>query len=137
MTKERLRNYLELKKEREQLRQQMEAIEAALYSPKGQKLTGMPAAPSHGNAMEDMAAKHLELIDRYRTKMLELAEEQLVIEKAIEALEPTARMLLRYRYIDGLPWEEVCVRMSYSWRQTHRLHSQALEALKEQEEKTA
>ena len=55
-------------------------------------------------------------------------------EKAIEALEPTARMLLRFRYIDGLPWEEVCVRMNYSWRQTHRMHSKALEALKEGEE---
>lgn len=137
MTKERLRNYLELKKEREQLQQQLETIEAALYSPKGQRLTGMPSAPSHGNAVEDMAAKHLELMDRYRAKMTELAEEQLVIEKAIEALEPTARMLLRFRYIDGLPWEEVCVRMNYSWRQTHRMHSRALEALKEQEEKTA
>ena len=137
MTKERLRNYLDLKEEQAQLQQQIEAIEAALYSPKGQRLTGMPSAPSHGNAVEEMVAKHLQLMDRYRSKMTELAEEQLVIEKAIEALEPTARMLLRYRYIDGLAWEEVCVRMNYSWRQTHRLHSKALDALKEQEEKTA
>lgn len=137
MTKERLRGYLDLKNEHAQLRQQLEAIEAALYSPKAQRLTGMPAAPSHGNAMEDMAARHLELMDRYRAKMLELAEEQLAIEKAIEALEPTSRMLLRFRYIDGLPWEEVCVRMNYSWRQTHRLHSRALDALKEMEEKSA
>lgn len=133
MTKERLRSYLELKNEHAQLRQQLEAIEAALYSPKAQRLTGMPAAQSHGNPMEDMAARHLELMDRYRAKMLELAEEQLAIEKAIEALEPTSRMLLRFRYLDGLPWEEVCVRMNYSWRQTHRLHSRALEALKEME----
>lgn len=137
MTKERLRSYLDLKNEQAQLRQQLEAIEVALYSPKAQRLTGMPAAPSHGNPMEDMAARHLELMDRYRAKMLELAEEQLAIEKAIETLEPTSRMLLRFRYIDGLPWEEVCVRMNYSWRQTHRLHSRALDALKEMEEKSA
>jgi DNA-directed RNA polymerase specialized sigma24 family protein len=130
MTKERLRSYLDLKAERDQLRQQLETIEAALYSPKAQRLTGMPASPSHGNAVEEMAARHLELMDRYRAKMLELAEEQLEIEKAIEALEPTERMLLRFRYIEGLPWEEVCVRMNYSWRQTHRMHSKALEALR-------
>lgn len=137
MTKERLRSYLDLKNEQAQLRQQLETIEAALYSPKAQRLTGMPAATSHGNPLEDMAARHLELVDRYRAKMLELAEEQLAIEKAIETLEPTSRMLIRFRYIDGLPWEEVCVRMNYSWRQTHRLHSRALDALKEMEEKSA
>ena len=134
MTKERLRNYLDLKREQAQLQQQLETIEAALYSPKTQRLTGMPSAPSHGNAVENMADKHLELQDRYRAKLAELAAEQLAIEQAIETLEPTDRMLLRYRYIEGLPWEEVCVRMSYSWRQTHRLHSKALEALRKQEE---
>ena len=55
------------------------------------------------------------------------------IEKAIEGLNPTTRMLLRYRYIEGLTWEEVCVRLSYSWRQTHRLHARALDQLREKE----
>lgn len=131
MTKERLKRYLEIKGEQDQLRQQIESIEAVLYAPKTQRLTGMPTASSHGNHVEDMAAKHLELVDTYRAKLLELAEEQLAIEKAIEALEPMARMLLRFRYIDGLEWEPICVRMSYSWRQVHRLHSNALTALKE------
>lgn len=134
MTKERLRNYLDLKREQVQLRQQLETVEAALYSPKTQRLTGMPAAPSCGNVVENMADKHLELQERYRAKLAELAAELLDIEQAIETLEPTDRLLLRFRYIEGLPWEEVCVRMNYSWRQTHRLHSKALEALREQEE---
>ena len=51
-------------------------------------------------------------------------------ERAIEALEPNRRMLLRYRYIDGLKWEEVCVRMNYSWTQTHYHHGEALKQLK-------
>lgn len=134
MTKERLRNYLDLKREQAQLRQQLETIEAALYSPKAQRLTGMPSSPSHGNATEEMAERHLELMDRYRAKLAELAAEQLAIEQTIEALEPTERMLLRYRYLDGLAWEEVCVKMNYSWRQTHRLHSKALEELKRLED---
>ena len=132
MTKERLRAYAEIKKEREQLRLQLEEIEAALYYPKIQRLTDMPAAPRDGNHQEDLAIYHIELQERYRAKMEELAAEQLAIEQAIESLEPTARMLMRYRYIDGLKWEDICVTMSYSWRQMHRLHGEALKKLNEE-----
>lgn len=129
MTKERLRAYAEIKKEREQLRQQLEEVEAALYYPKIQRLTDMPASPQGGNNQEDLAIYHIELRERYRAKMEELAAEQLAIEQAIESLEPTARMLMRYRYIDGLKWEEVAVRMNYSWTQTHDIHGKALKQL--------
>lgn len=133
MTKERLRNYQAIKREREQLRRSLDEIEAALYYPKIQQLTAMPSAPAKENPMEVMAIHHIELQRKYQEKLEELAEEQLAIEKAIEPLEPTARMLLRYRYIDGLKWEEVCVRLNYSWRQTHRLHGEALRRLKEED----
>lgn len=36
------------------------------------------------------------------------------------------RQLMILRYLDDLKWEEVAVRMNYSWRQTHNLHSKAL-----------
>lgn len=133
MTKDRLRNYQYIKKERDQLRQQLEEIEAALYYPKIQRLTSMPAAPVDGNPQEDLAIHHIELQARYQAKMEELAAEQLAIEEAVEKLEPTARMLVRYRYIDGLKWEEVCCRMSYSWKQTHRIHGEALRMMREME----
>lgn len=131
MTKDRLRNYQSIKKEREQLRHQLEEIETALYYPKVQQLTGMPGGGGkEGNPQETLIAKHIELQERYNIKFQELAKEQLAIERAIEALEPNRRMLLRYRYIDGLKWEEVCVRMNYSWTQTHYHHGEALKQLK-------
>lgn len=133
MTKERLRNYQAIKEELQQLEGRLLEIETALYSPKNQKLTGMPSAPSKGNAMEDMAARHIELQDLYKSKMDDLATELLTIEAAIESLDPTARLLCRYRYVDGLKWEEVCVRMNYSWRQVHNLHRRALDALRADE----
>lgn len=134
MTKERLRNYQNIKRERAQLEEKLAQIEAALYSPKIPQLTSTPPSGSPtGSAMENLADKHMELQRRYEANLVELAAEQLEIERAIETLDPTARMLLRYRYIDGLTWEEVCVRLCYSWRQTHRLHSQALEQLKRME----
>ena len=131
MTKERLRKYQTIKKEREQLRQQLEEIETALYYPKIQRLDDMPkSGQKEGNPQEDLMIHHIELQERYGTKLEELAAEQLAIEAAIETLEPTARLLLRHRYIEGLPWEEICVRMSYSWRQVHYIHAKALRALR-------
>lgn len=134
MTKERLRNYQKLKHEQQQIQDQLTKVEAVLYYPKNQQLTGMPSAPAEGNPQEDLAIHHIELLEKYKAKMAELAAEQLAIEKAIDTLDPTARMLLRYRYLDGLPWEEVCVKINYSWNHTHRLHGAALQKLKELED---
>lgn len=134
MTKERLRHYRDIKKESEQLRQSLEEIETVLFYPKTQRLTGMPSNPSEENYMEDLAIRHIGLQALYKDKLAELEAEQIAIEKAIDALDPMARMLLRYRYISGLSWEEVCVKMNYSWRQTHRLHGEALNKLRELEE---
>lgn len=134
MTKERLRNYQNIKREREQLKHQLEEIEAALYYPKIQRLTDMPGGGrKEGNPQEDLAIHHIELQERYNAKLEELAAEQLAIEQAIETLDPTERMLLRYRYIDGLKWEEVCVKIGYSWVQTHEHHGRALRKLREVE----
>jgi DNA-directed RNA polymerase specialized sigma subunit len=129
MTKERLRNYANLKEERNQLRRQLEELEAALYYPKIQRLNGMPSAPSKENTLELMVARHAELQEKYEAKIAEMNAEMLLIEEAIEALDPTARMLLRYRYLECLKWEEVCVKMNYSWMQTHRIHANALNQL--------
>ena len=129
MTKERLRRYRAIVREQEQIEQKLSAIEAALYHPKIQHMSGMPSAPSPGNSSEDLAIKHLELQDLYREKQAELAREQLAIEQAIDTLEPTERMLMRYRYIDGLKWEEICVKMNYGWSQIHVIHAHALREL--------
>jgi DNA-directed RNA polymerase specialized sigma subunit len=53
------------------------------------------------------------------------------IKTIIEAVEDDReRLLLQYRYLDGRTFEEIAVQMHYSWRQIHRLHSQALTNLK-------
>ena len=126
MTKERLRGYRTLLQEKKTLEQQIETIEATLLHPKIQKIKHTPTGPSGGNALED-----LELIDLYHAKLAEIAKELQAIETGIDTLPPTERVLLRLRYIHGLSWEEVCVDMSYSWRQVHRIHAKALEALRE------
>ena len=134
MTKERLRRYRDLLAEKKQLEQQLETIEGTLHNPKIQQLKQTPRAPSKGNPTEDLIAKHLELLDRYRDKLAELTMEQLAIEEAIERLPIRERNVLRAYYIRGLTWEETCVAVTYSWTQVHRIHSSALQLLAAMEE---
>ena len=129
MTEAELKEYINIKRERDQLREMLDEIEATLYPPKIQHMTGMPSNISDGNRQEDLIVKHIDLQDRYKAKIEELAARQIEVEKAIDALRPPHRMLLRYRYIDGLTWEQVSERIHYSWRQTHRLHREALQML--------
>ena len=72
-----------------------------------------------------------ELRVEYAKKCADLANRLLKIEKAIETLGPTERTLMRLRYIDGLQWQAICMRINYSWQQTHRIHKNALIKLKD------
>ena len=137
MNKEELRDYRALTKERKQLETLLEEIESPLYSAKVQRLTGMPFSPGSGESgstQERLADRTMELRAKYADKIAELTERQLAIEQAIDALPSTMRQLLRARYIEGLTWEEVCVSIGYGWRQTHRIHAEALQKLRSQEE---
>ena len=67
-----------------------------------------------------------ELTEIYCEKIENLKTRLKRIEDAIAELEPVERRLMRLRYIDGLEWHQVAVRISYSWQQTHRIHARAL-----------
>lgn len=51
------------------------------------------------------------------------------IEDMIKQLEPIERMLIRYRFFEGLKWEQVFIKLSYSQKQTFRLYSRILKKL--------
>lgn len=131
MTKEQLKAYRNIKLERDRLADMIEELEATIYGPKAQRLDGMPRGGSRpGSVTEEAAIKHAELLGRYQQKVAELSAALAEIESAIEVLEPRERTLIRLHYAQGLTWEEVCVAMTYSWRQVHRIHAKALEILK-------
>ena len=132
MTKEQLKAYRNIKLERDRLAVLVEEMGSKIYNPKAQRLDGMPHSNSGpGRPVEDAAIKHAELLEKYQQKVIELTEALIEIERIIEVLEPRERTLIRLHYAQGMTWEEVCVAMNYSWRQIHRIHAKALEALKD------
>lgn len=53
------------------------------------------------------------------------------ITDRIERLEnEDEKDVLMYRYIKLMKWEDICVKMEYSWKHIHRIHSSALNNFK-------
>lgn len=138
MTKEQLRSYRDLKTEHDQLTEKIEELEAELYGIQAQRLDGMPHSSKDGSSdkVDILLDRKTHLRARYLTNRAALANAVLAIEEAIEKLAPRERTLIRLYYIDGLTWEQVAVKMNYSWRQVHRIHGTALAELKTDEKAT-
>lgn len=88
---------------------------------------GMP----HGTDKKDLSDYAVK-VDEIEQKLVAARYSRICafqeVQRRIEAMEDEAEKdLLTYRYLRGLKWEEVAVRMGYSWRKIHYLHSDALE----------
>ena len=91
---------------------------------------GMPHGSSHSD-LSDYAVVLDEQIDLLKEERLERVRCYQKIERQIHQMENgDEQEVLRLRYILGLKWEEVAVKMDYSWKQTHRIHSSALQNFK-------
>ena len=127
--KKRLHRYQDLEDERRQIEKELERVADLMNGPRGSNLDGMPRSPGIGDPVLGVVSQHMALQERYQLQLEKLAAAQASIENMIEGLEPKARQLMRCRYIEGMTWEEVCVAIRYSWRQTHNIHAKALDAL--------
>ena len=91
---------------------------------------GMPKGSSQSD-LSGYAATLDGLIEKLKKERLEKIQHLRNIEDQIGKMQDEdEKRVLRLRYIKGLKWEEVAVEMGYSWKQTHRIHSQALIDLK-------
>ena len=127
--KTQLGRYRALEAERQQIAMELEKLESFMTAPRGTNWDGMPRSGGPSDPILSVVTAHMTLKERYEAKLAQLAEAQAAIEDMIESLEPTERKLFRHRYIEGLTWEEVCVAIGYSWRQTHNIHGRALDKL--------
>lgn len=134
MTKEELKQYLYRYRDLVSERRQIEQMMKRLTEPKGLNPDGMPRSSGDTDAMTSIVEQRSALYSRYLSKCEELDRALSEIENLIDQLDSRERVLMRHRYIEGMEWEKVCVTMNYSWRQTHRIHSQALDALLQNKE---
>ena len=130
LTKYDLRKYKAIKAEILQLQEQINELESVMVAPKIPQLTGMPfGGSSEPDKIGNVVAKASKLRDLYYEKLAGLVALQEAIENAIAGLDSKEQLLIRLYYFSGYTWEEVAVRLNYSWTQTHRIHRAILEKL--------
>lgn len=117
MSPERLKDYIDIRAELEQLERLRETLyreakrsEARGWSPHATKQPGFRA----------LVSLYDEKIERNRQELRE-------IEAAIDAVpDQQSRELLRLRYIEGLTWDAITAATCYSWTAVHNHHRKAL-----------
>lgn len=92
-------------------------------------ITDMPQGGGsiHASTDHDIINRIVDLENSMNQEIDQLIDLKQEITKIInDVQDDQARMLLQFRYLDGLTFEQVSVNISYCWKQTHRLHSRAL-----------
>ncbi len=133
--KEKLQLYLNLEKEFQNLKRRLHEIESVLFSPGRSQIDGIKRTKGQNSGMH-RADAHLDLQRRCQEKLAEILEALLQIELMIKPLDSIERLLLRYRYVDGLCWDEISKNLDCNVSQAHRIHNRALAALEQNIEKS-
>lgn len=90
-------------------------------------LSQAPGGSESGSPVERPMDKVLEIEEEINWEIDELQTVRQEIRAALNQLEDeNLKLLMEYRYIDGLTWEQIAVKMNYCWRQVCRKHGQAL-----------
>ena len=89
-------------------------------------MEGMPHGKGHSD-LSSYAAKVDSLMDELRNQMNQRIDLRREIAHKIEDIaDETEKLVLRYRYIHLLTWEDLAMKMDYSWQHIHKIHNKAL-----------
>lgn len=92
-----------------------------------QTISDMPKAKNGAQGDSGEVAQYVEIGEEITRELRELRclrREILAVIATVK--EDTLYNLMRYRYIDGLTFEQIAVKMNYSYVHVCRLHGQAL-----------
>lgn len=125
--KEALCRYMKIKRQIERYNLEIQEIRSAKMYPGMNAGDGMPHAQFNNKDLSDYIVQ----LDRLYTKIIKLCRDRarilVKITDAIDKLpDENQKDIIYLRYIQDMKWEEICTYIGYSWKQTHRIHSNAL-----------
>lgn len=92
-------------------------------APLTERVQSSPAGDGVPRLVEEIKAYKEKLVDEY-LYLLKIQEE---IDKVISLVsDKDEKLILRLRYVNLLPWDNVAIKMGYSERHIKRLHQKAL-----------
>lgn len=128
--KEYLNSYKNLCRKLQSLEEQLQSLREVEMSAKIQKLSDMPKGSKQSD-LSDVMVKEEVLFTKIIRMRSECMERKIDIENQIADMpNGVESSILHKRYIEFKNWEQICVEVDYSWRQTHNLHSKALNDFK-------
>lgn len=130
MTRDDLTNYRLQRYEIIQLREQIVRLRSEIETPKPLVVSDMPCEGRTGaSAVENAVVRLVDMENFYSAKVASMLVRQKAVEEAIDALDPSDRILMRARYIDGMTWEEVADYCHLSLRHVFRVHGRCLRTI--------
>ncbi|MDE6019992.1 MAG: hypothetical protein K2H01_03200 [Ruminococcus sp.] len=137
MTKTELLAYKNIKAMLRDIEKRIANLKADAQSPKGIRYSDMPKGRDEPMSSQQRYIEQLEELSQlYEAEKNELMKTQIAIERAIYSMPLELRLLMRYRYIDGLRWNkvnqqigEIYGKETISERTSKRLHDKALRYL--------
>ena len=126
-----LRRYIDSKRHEQVLLDELNTLESSYILP-SKVIDDMPHGSGGDSDLSEFAARYDTLYRRIKDQYYHSMEIYAEISGAIEAMDGNEglKTLLRYRYIQGLTWEQVAVNMHYSYRRITQLHGIALSVFK-------
>lgn len=125
--KEYLNGYRNACKRIINLQEQMESLREVEQSAKIQQLSDMPKGGSRHKDLSDLLIKLEKLQDKIDDAIIESLQVKVEIEDTLlRVRDSDEARILRFRYIDFMKWEEISVKMNYSYRQVLYIHGRAL-----------
>ena len=125
--KEYLLRYQEVKREIEDLDYRMAQLRLKYAAPSAINYSDMPKAHNANHDLSEYVAKMDEMTDYMISKYTRLRGIEVDIYKRLDRMDnQDERELLRFRYIDGLTWDQIALKLGYSRRNVTRIHGRAL-----------
>ena len=114
----------------EKLQQQRHELAIMAESARGMDYSKSPSSGGEPTTIADNVLGLVTLDSKIAGKIAEYFRVVDEIMQTISSVEDERLSTLLYlRYVKGERWEQISVAIGYAWRQTHRLHHQALEAI--------
>ena len=109
--------------------------EDALDTLRAQDYSGMPGG-GRGGDLADVVANAMRRSEIYQDRLSEIDREIQdhlrmcsAIDRAVHALSPVAQRVLENRYVCGMSWRLIALRMNYDERQVRRIDAQAVDQI--------
>lgn len=119
---ETLKKYRPLAAEADELKNRIESMDG-LHSP---TISDNPAHTNETHGLDTIVIKRHKLFRQYIKKLKRCQDMLLEIEQYLDTVtDPEARTLIRYKYLDGMTWEEAGreIKMDPSWCRRKVLHA--------------